>query len=275
MNAGATQGRFDELLQQAQASPLVGWDLSFGGRVTTTPPPWNFERIVEAHARRSPDMLDLGTGGGEWLGRLAFRPPRTVATEGWAPNVAVARERLAPLGVEVVEVEGADDNASQQDGAEQAHLPRLPHLPHLPFADASFHLVVDRHESFVPSEVHRILAPGGRFVTQQVASDFNADCYALLGLPMPAQPRWQRDTAVAQLERAGFAVEDGAEGTELIAFADIGAFAWYLQQVPYVCPEFGIDACRPALERLHRRIEGGEPLAMRQKLFWLSALRPA
>ena len=269
MKAGATHGRFDELLRQAQASLLVGWDLSFGGRITTAPPPWHFERTVEAHARRSPDLLDMGTGGGEWLSRLAFRPPRTVATEGWAPNVAVARERLAPLGVEVVEVEGADDNASQQDGAGQAR------LPHLPFADASFRLVVNRHESFVPSEVHRILAAGGRFVTQQVASDFNADCYALLGLSMPTQPRWKLDTAVAQLERAGFAVEDGAEGAELIAFADIDAFAWYLKQVPYVCPEFGVDACRPALEHLHRRIEGGELLSMRQKLFWLSALRPA
>ena len=67
----------------------------------------------------------------------------------------------------------------------------------------------------------------------------------------------------------------GAEGAELIAFADIGAFAWYLKQEPYVCPEFGVDAWRPALEHLHRRIEGGELLSMRQKLFWLSALRPA
>lgn len=258
-------GSFDELLQEAQACPLVGWDLSLGGRITTTATPWNFERTVEAHARRSSDMLDMGTGGGEWLSRLAFRPQRTVATEGWAPNVAVARERLAPLGVEVVEVEGADDNALQ-DGTEQAQLP---------FADASFHLVVNRHESFVASEVHRILAAGGRFVTQQVASDFNADCYALLGLPMPELPRWKLDTAVAQLERAGFAIEDSAEGAELIAFADIGAFAWYLKHVPYVFPESGIAACRPALERLHRRIESGERLAMRQKLFWLSAVKPA
>ncbi|MDP9602797.1 UNVERIFIED_ORG: SAM-dependent methyltransferase [Variovorax paradoxus] len=265
-SASAMDRGFDELLQEAQARPLIGWDLSCDGRITTTATPWNFEQTVEAHARRSPDMLDMGTGGGEWLSRLAFRPPRTVATEGWAPNVAVARERLAPLGVEVVEVEGADDNALQPDGAEQARLP---------FGDASFHLVVNRHESFVAAEVHRILAAGGRFVTQQVASDFNADCYALLGLPMPELPRWKLDTAVAQLERAGFGVDDSAEGAELIAFADIGAFAWYLKHVPYVCPEFDIDGCRGALERLHRRMQGGEALAMRQKLFWASGVRQA
>lgn len=255
---------FDRLLDEAQARALVGWDLSFGGRIRTTATPWNFEQAVERHARRSPDLLDMGTGGGEWLSRLPFRPARTVATEGWAPNVPVARERLGPLGIEVVEVEGAEDNAAQVQGEPQERLP---------FPDASFHLVVNRHESFVANEVRRILAPGGCFVTQQVASDFNADGYALLGLPMPQLPRWQLDAATDQLVRAGLHVEHGEEGAELLSFADIGAFAWYLRQVPYVCPEFRIDTCREALRRLHSRIEGDGPLAMRQKLFWLVARR--
>lgn len=257
---------FDQLLLHADAKPLVGWDLSCDGRITTTATPWNFEAVVERHARQSPDMLDMGTGGGEWLSRLAFRPARTVATEGWAPNVGIARERLAPLGVEVVEVEGADDNAVQEDGEAQE--------ARLPFADASFHLVVNRHESFVAADVSRILvANGGRFVTQQVASDFNADCYDLLGLPMPELPRWKLATAIGQLERAGFGIEQGEEGAELLSFADVGAFAWYLKHVPYVCPEFTIDGCRDALQRLHQRMRAGEALAMRQKLFWVSAVK--
>ncbi|MGJ7607982.1 class I SAM-dependent methyltransferase [Variovorax sp. LT1R20] len=255
---------FEQLLRDADARPLVGWDLSCDGRITTTATPWNFEAAVERHARQSPDMLDMGTGGGEWLSQLEHRPPRTVATEGWAPNVAVARERLAPLGVEVVEVEGADDNAAQSEEQQQARLP---------FADASFHLIVNRHESFVASEVHRILAAGGRFVTQQVASDFNADCYALLGLRMPELPRWQLDTAVDQLVSAGLSVAHGEEGAELLSFDDIGAFAWYLKHVPYVCPEFTIDGCHDALAVLHRRIEALGPLTMRQKLFWVEAVK--
>jgi hypothetical protein len=257
---------FEQLLRDADAKPLIGWDLSCDGRIGTTATPWNFEAAVVRHARQSPDMLDMGTGGGEWLSALAHRPARTVATEGWAPNVAVARGRLAPLGVEVVEVEGADDNAAQAPGEEQARLP---------FADASFHLVVNRHESFVAGDVHRVLVAGGRFVTQQVASDFNADCYALLDLRMPELPRWQLDTAVDQLTRAGLDVAHGEEGTEVLLFDDIGAFAWYLKHVPYVCPEFTIDGCRVALERLHRHIQSDGPLAMRQKLFWLDAVKPA
>ncbi|HEX7864908.1 MAG TPA: hypothetical protein VF555_08150 [Variovorax sp.] len=67
---------------------------------------------------------------------------------------------------------------------------------------------------------------------------------------------------------------DSGEGAEPLAFADIGAFAWYLKQVPYVCPEFSIDGCRPALDRLYRRMESGEALTMLQKLFWVNAVRP-
>lgn len=256
---------FDDLLRDAQQRPLTGWDLSCDGRIVTTPAPWHFESAVDQRARRSPDLLDMGTGGGEWLSRLPHRPARTVATEGWAPNVGIARERLAPLGIEVVEVEGADDNALQADDEAQ---------PLLPFGDASFHLVVNRHESFAAREVQRILVPGGHFLTQQVASDFNAGFHTLLDLPWSAPPRWQLDTATAQLTRAGLRVVQGEEGAERLRFADIGAFAWYLLQVPYVCPGFRIDACRAALARLHARIAEGEPLEVRQALFWLTALRP-
>jgi hypothetical protein len=71
---------FEQLLRDADARPLVGWDLSCDGRIGTTATPWNFEAAVVRHARQPPDMLDMGTGGGEWLNALAHRPARTVAT---------------------------------------------------------------------------------------------------------------------------------------------------------------------------------------------------
>ena len=42
---------------------------------------------------------------------------------------------------------------------------------HLPFGAGAFELVLNRHEELDPAEVARILAPGGRFLTQQVGSD--------------------------------------------------------------------------------------------------------
>lgn len=35
----------------------------------------------------------------------------------------------------------------------------------MPFANSSFHLIVNRHESFVPAELARVLVAGGHFVT--------------------------------------------------------------------------------------------------------------
>ena len=43
----------------------------------------------------------------------------------------------------------------------------------LPLPDESFDLVINRHESFDPFEVYRILKPGGLFITQQVGGRDN------------------------------------------------------------------------------------------------------
>jgi hypothetical protein len=82
----------DRLLDAANSQPVIGWDFNWlGERVSTTRLPWSFEEIVLGHARQSPDLLDMGTGGGEWLAGLPYRPPRTIATESWLPNLSVAR----------------------------------------------------------------------------------------------------------------------------------------------------------------------------------------
>ena len=50
--------------------------------------------------RGAQSVLDLGTGGGERLLELREDwPARVAATEGYAPNLALATERLAPYGV--------------------------------------------------------------------------------------------------------------------------------------------------------------------------------
>jgi SAM-dependent methyltransferase len=225
-----------------------------------------FAAIVDAHAQASPDLLDMGTGGGEWLSRLPHLPARTVATEGWAPNVPVARARLEPMGVEVVAVRGAPDNVDQV-GAFQGG--------DLPFPDGSFHLVTNRHESFVAREVARILVPGGRFLTQQVASGLADDFHRLLEeeLPVIAKP-WTLALAVQQITDAGLEIEDAAEGSDRLSFADIGAFAWYLKNLPWVYPGFSIADVRTKLERLHHRIQKNGALIVQMPLFRLSARLP-
>jgi SAM-dependent methyltransferase len=247
-----------DLLAEAERRPLTGWNLSYDGRIGHVAP-WDFEAIVDARLGRSPDMLDMGTGGGEWLSRRPFPRGRTVATEAWAPNVAVARARLAPLGVAVVAVVGAPDNVDQA----AASL-----LPALPFAAAAFHLITNRHESFVAAEVARVLAPGGAFLTQQVASDLGAPFRTLLGAPPgPRTPPWTLPEALRQVMAAGLEVIGSAEGAAMLTFADVGALAWYLIQVPWVMPEFNISGHRARLQALHE----GQAIAVPQPMFWLEA----
>lgn len=66
------------------------------------------------------------------------------ATEGYKPNVPIAKKRLEPLGVIVVE-RMEDEN--------------------LPFKDDTFDTILNQHESFCASEVRRILSKEGTFFT--------------------------------------------------------------------------------------------------------------
>ena len=265
VDAGSCLDDLSELIETADAVSNEGWDFGrLGDRLRCAPPPWTYADIVVDRARRSRDLLDLGTGGGEQLASLPFRPRRTVATEAWPPNVPVAARRLRPLGVPVVHVAGAPDNVDQT-GSER--------VPNLPFADGSFTFVADRNEAFVAREVARVLAPGGRFVTQQACTSGDADLAVLLALrpdPQPARP-WSRALAVIQLEEAGLRIIDGAEGDEVLSFGDVGAIRWYLNVVPRAVSSVRGDAWRRRLSALHRDTGRTGRMNVRIPCFWLDA----
>ena len=268
MTADAVAADLERLIAEAEAQPVRGWDFSWlGSRMFTSQLPWDYDSLVLRRARASPDLLDLGTGGGEWLAALPFRSRRTVATEAWEPNVEVARARLRPLGVTVVRVEGAPDNVEQELDEKRGRLP---------FLTGSFHLVACRHEAFVAEEIARILVPGGHFVTQQVGGSYD-DLYRLLGLSPPPRPtrEWNLALATAQVEAAGLQVLASGEGEETMSFADVGAIVWYLKAVPWAVPGFSAREHLNALGALHTRLERDGPAAVRLPAFYLEATTPA
>lgn len=53
-------------------------------------------------------------------------------------------------------------------------------------------------------------------------------------------------------------------------FADVGALAWYLRNLPFIIPDFDIDRARLRLERLHRET-GGMGITARQPVFRITA----
>lgn len=247
----------DELLAEAEVTAFEGWDFStLGDRLVLEPPPWDFEEIVASAATEATTMLDMGTGGGEWLSSLRARAPVAVATEGWPPNVAIAATRLGALGIPVIYTEGAADNHRQE--------PANP-AGRLPLRTGAFDLVTNRHESFRSDEVARVLRDGGSFVTQQTQSG-SRQFHELLGVDPPQVEELQLDTVVTQLRDAGLRVEEADIGSATTVFADIGALAWYLQSVPWAVPGFSVRAYREALLGLH-----DEPIRVPHQRFWLRA----
>jgi SAM-dependent methyltransferase len=264
---------FDELAAEALAAPVSGWDFSWlAGRYSTGQLPWDYHGEVARRAASADAMLDMGTGGGERLSRLAPRPRRTVATEGWPPNVPVAANRLRPLGIAVVQDEGAPDNTEQDPG--QRPLPGQDgERGRLPFRDAAFSLVASRHEAFRAAEVSRVLRPGGTFATQQVDSGSSDSLRELLGLPSGDRSGSWLPLARRQVRDAGLVIERAAAGEEEHRFRDIAAVIYYLRIVEWAIPEYSFEACRDRLRAAWDQ-PGRWPLGFRQRLFLLVAVKP-
>jgi SAM-dependent methyltransferase len=267
-----TDATFNELVKEAERAAFSGWDFAWlRGRMSTEGESWDFGRLVRARLKNVSSLLDMGTGGGEFLSSLAPLPPRTVATEGYPPNIEVARARLAPLGVEVVAIEGVPDNISQIEGGTYEVLP---------FPDEALDLVMNRHESFHALDVYRVLRPGGAFMTQQVGGDYLDGLNKLLGAPPPNRPPdapdrvWNLAYAVRQLRSAGFTIADRREEEPTVVFTDIGAVVYYLKAVPWQIPDFTVQSYRDRLRAVHDRIVAGGPLRIPGPRFYVEARRP-
>ncbi len=228
-----------------QVSAKVGESYELAGRRITIrqPDTWDYTAAVVSAINGARSMLDMATGGGEFLASLPSRPPATCATEGHAPNILAARLRLEPPGVKVYDV---SDDAQ------------------LPFADGRFDLVTNRHGAFRQPEVWRVLTPGGLFITQQVGSQTNRDLHELLEdtspstYSNPATSRtgdWNLAGAVHDLEAVGFRILEQREEFPITRYFDVGAIVYYLKAIPWEIPDFSVDAYFSKLMAIHRRIQ--------------------
>lgn len=242
---------YQALVQQALEAPRGGWDFSWlQGRVDGGELTWRYDERVRAMIATVGSLLDVDTGGGEFLASLAPLPARTVATEGWAPNVAVARQRLEPLGVQV---------RQSEDGR-------------LPAADGEFDLVVNRHGHVNAAETRRVLVPGGRLITQQVGSDNLSELNEALGAPTPASaPHWTLAAALDCLERAGLRILDTREEMPAVTFRDIGAVVFQLRAVPWQVPDFDVQRYEAPLCALHERMRIENGFTAREHRFLIEA----
>lgn len=228
--------RYQRLINEAQAADFSGWDFSWlEGRMVQPDPPWDYPALVQEALPDVESLLDLGTGGGEFLTALTPLPPNTHATESYPPNQAIARERLSPLGVTLHETVNPTE---------------------LPFADARFDLVISRHESYDSQEVFRVLKQGGQFITQQVGGLDNLELNQVLEEAITFS---FTDCSLANdltgLYEAGFLVKTAEKSALPTIFKDIGAVVYYLKAIPWQVPGFNLKTHAKGLIRLHNIIE--------------------
>src|SRR5947207_4665362 len=238
-------------IQEALSVPVEGWNFGWlQGRAREERPPWNYEDLVREAASRADRLLDIDTGGGESLSRLAPTRTRVVATEGHPPNVPVAADRLRPHGFSVVAARSAPDNV------DQAGTTLADHRSALPVRSSAFDLVVDRHSSYWPSEVRRVLAERGRLLTQQPrqAGGEGVSWEELFGRPPHPHGRFTLAFAVGQLERAGFEIERGEAADTPMTFRDLAGVVFYLRMVPWAVEGFDPVEDRDVLVGISRRI---------------------
>jgi SAM-dependent methyltransferase len=238
----------DDLIDEAAGATFEGWDFSWLGNRSDDPKtPWRYAALVADALTASRRALDIDTGGGDALAARAPFAGFVVATEGYAPNIPVAGARLKTVGVPLVGVESAPDNIDQDRAtpSESAHLP---------FRDDAFDLVLNRHSSYWPREVARVLQAGGTYLTQQ-RGDGDDDLLRAFGRRIADGPDFDLSFAVAQLTEAGFEIVRAEESLATVRFFDVGALVYYLRAIPWIVPDFDVDADRTALHRIHATIE--------------------
>jgi hypothetical protein len=248
---------FEELISEAEKASFSGWDFSWlKRRYVEDQPTWNYPYRVRKRIKRAQRLLEMGTGGGEFLSTLKPLPKETYATEGYAPNVPITKKHLEPIGVKVVPVDST----------------------RLPFEDGFFDLTINRHEEYEPSEVYRTLCLGGHFLTQQVGGKNNIELVRLLDLASQGRDRFnvldlKLSEAMKQLELAGFKILLQKEEFNRGRFYDVGALVYCLKVIPWDLPNFSVDRYRVQLRDIHELILDRGSLEFSEHRFFIEACK--
>lgn len=247
--------QFDALIHEALSLPFSGWDFSFlGDRWKTHEPTWDYPALARQHMRGIQSMIDLDTGGGELFSSLAPFPAHTWATESYPPNIPIAKERLEPLGVQVI--------SDYSDAS-------------IPLPKASLDLVLNRHGSYSEAELMRLLKPGGIFLTEQVGGQNYIRLNGLLQDKVEFQySYWTKELITKQLVDAGFELRHVQEEFPRVEFADIGAAVFYLRIISWQVADFSVEKYHHKLYAIHTDILTHGPLQVYDHRILVEASKP-
>jgi SAM-dependent methyltransferase len=230
-------GRFEDLVAEAAAAPITGWDFSWlEGRATEQRPSWRFRERVAERAPRAHALVDVDCGDGALLRSLS------------GPALRVGVEAYQP---------GAGTVAAVGDA--------------LPFRDASFDLVISRHPVVAHwDEIARVLAPDGTYLAQHVGPRSVAELGEFFVGPWPDSDARSPERAAREAERVGLEVVDLRSEELPMRFDDVGAVVYFLRLVVWIVPGFTVERYLPQLRALHDRM----PFYATSSRFLIQARKP-
>lgn len=212
-----------------------GWDFSYlNGRLEEEKLPWDYKNLICKYLNKDDTLLDMGTGGGEFLLLLQHPYTNTSVTESWEPNLKLCKETLKPLGITVKQV--FNDNK-------------------LPFNDNTFDVVINRHEDYDMKEVKRVLKENGIFVTQQVGGKNNEELSKFLVNNFKSEcSDFELKTEVKKFENLDFNILYKNEYFPCLKFFDVGAIVYFATIIEWEFPNFSVEQNFNQLCKLHDKI---------------------
>jgi len=224
-----------EYLTKEYNANFSGWDFSYiNGRMIEDKLSWNYKNIVENNILGRENLLDMGTGGGEFLCSLSNLPQNVCATEGYEPNFPIAQKRLKEKNILLKPIK--NDNR-------------------IPFDNEYFDIVINRHESFDVKELKRILIKGGLFITQQVGGLNGIDINMAFETKAMDNTEWCLIKNIEMFRNAGMEITEYNENIGKMRFNDIGAVVFYLKCIPWQVKDFSIDKYYKKLAIMNEIIE--------------------
>ena len=215
---------FDKYSKYEKNAKMIGWDFSFlSDKVTQEEIPWDYKTIIKYYLKNEDTLLDMETGGGEFLLSLRHPYENTYAIEGYPPNYLLCEERLTPLGIHLVDALGEAV---------------------LPFEDNSFDIVINRHGSYIVDEIKRVLKDGGIFITQQVGSFNNRPMSDIL-TPWRVKDH-ESFTLKKELSRftsTGFQILKSDEKHLYARYNTIEGVIFMAKIIDWEFPKFSVERC--------------------------------
>lgn len=237
---------------------VIGWDFSkITKRTKVIGEKWDYIEIVKKYVNKETVLLDIGTGGGELLLKIAQFVKKAYGIDHSRSMIKTAKKNLTKSKISNVKFKLADAKK-------------------LPFPKEYFDVVICRHSDFYPNEVFRVLKPNGIFITQQVGEKDKENIKKIFGRGQFFGERvgTLMNRHLQELKNQGFKIlrKDVYNATEY--YANMEDLIFLLKNTPII-PDFDIERDQRFLEEIERRYKTNKGIKTNSFRFLIICKKPA